>query len=440
MPTYRSMTPVTVGQSVYIATPAYESVKAGYALSLANTVAELTRQGIPYSLNIMFGNCHVDDGRNECVRDFLENTDCTDLVFIDADLMWNPSEFLKLIAHKTGDIVAGAYRYKSNSGEYPIGKILGGQEGRNGKRPLVAVSYAPTGFMRIPRGVFEKLSPNYAAKGKLNPSRRFFERRYTERTYDGGDVTFCRKWIAAGGQVLVDPDLTLGHTGEQTWKGNFKQYLGNEENALKHTLDHKDPVPDYKADIHTQYREFIEGGGRETEDFVRLANAWGNKPWAATAALVEAAWRMADALPDDAVILDCGSGLTTLVLAATGRKVVCIEENGEWAEKVDRLLTENGLDVDIKVAPVNCEWYDCKEHIKDFRADMAVIDGPRRTFDGQMRKGLSRLWPLKNGIVKAGSPVLVDDASGTGLPGEWVTAEGAGRTFVAGRMGDINGS
>ncbi|MDP3940660.1 MAG: hypothetical protein Q8R92_21315, partial [Deltaproteobacteria bacterium] len=99
MPAYRSVNYEKPGQSVFIATPAYESVKAGYALSLAKTVEELTRRGIPRTINLLFGNCHVDDGRNELVRDFLDNTRCTDLVFIDADVMWEPEMFLRLIHH-----------------------------------------------------------------------------------------------------------------------------------------------------------------------------------------------------------------------------------------------------------------------------------------------------------------------------------------------------
>jgi acetone carboxylase gamma subunit len=38
---------------------------------------------------LLSGNCHVDDARNSVVREFLAS-DCTELVFIDADVSWEP--------------------------------------------------------------------------------------------------------------------------------------------------------------------------------------------------------------------------------------------------------------------------------------------------------------------------------------------------------------
>lgn len=432
MPAYRAVSYETPGQSIYIATPCYESVKAGYALSLAKVVQELTRRHIPHAINILFGNCHVDDGRNECVRDFLENTQCTDLVFWDADVMAEPSEFLKLIRHKTSDIVAGAYPFKSNSGKFPVGKILGGTEGKAGAATLLSVSYAPTGFMRIPRGVFETLSP--AGHGKLNPSRRFFQRRYTDNTYDGGDVTFCRKWIAAGGSVYVDPNLTLRHIGEQVWTGNFQSYLANPENAELHTTKSTDPVPSYKRDAEefaALFRDFAQIAAPTLEDFQRLADAYGNKPWAATAEFLQAIHAAAHALPDDARILECGTGLTTLVLASSKRAMVCVEEHREWAEKLDELLQMCGLNADIVVAAVQDGWHDkAKAMLAGMRADLVVIDGPRR------RAGVDRMWPISAeaqlaGVAAANAVVLADDVAQNAE-----VARRGRRQFSQSRLGD----
>lgn len=437
MPAYRAISYETPNQSVFIATPAYESVKAGYALSLAKTVEELTRRGIPRTINILFGNCHVDDGRNDLVRDFLDNTQCTDLIFIDADVMWEPDAFLRLIQHDTTDIVAGAYPFKSNSGMFPVGKIVGGQEGGKGKAALLSVSYAPTGFMRIPRSVFEKLSPDKPTSGKLDPSRRFFERRYTDRTYDGGDVTFCRKWIAEGGQVYIDPSLKLAHIGEHIWHGDFAAYLQKPEHAVLHTVDSKDPVPDYRPDaeaIPETIKEMIANPDTATlTEFKRLAAAYGNKPFAATPEFLNIAWMMAKALPENAVILECGSGLSTIVLAATGHKVICIEDQPEWAEKTDALLKECGLDADIKVTRMNGEWYAGREALFGINAPMVVIDGPRRT------PNMDRLWPLRNmdkGMVSSDAAVMVDDyhALPDTIKGEFLQAGSKKRPFIAGRL------
>lgn len=439
MPAYRALSFETPGQSIYIATPCYENVKAGYALSLAKTVQELTRRGIPHAINILFGNCHVDDGRNDCVRDFLDNTQCTDLVFIDADTMWEPKEFLKLIRHKSTDIIAGAYPYKSDSGKFPVGKILGGVEYKDGKDALLSVSFAPTGFMRIPRSVFEKLAP--ANAGKLNPSRRFFARQYTDNTYDGGDVTFCRKWIAAGGTVYIDPAMTLCHIGENIWRGNFQSYLSKPENAELHTTKSTDPVPDYKPTVEEfaeVVSEFAKIENPSLAAFEALVTAYGNKPYVATAELLKVAYEHARALPEGSPILECGSGLSTIVLALSGHKVTCVEEHKDWAEKIQGVLTACGLDADIMVdAVTEAGWHErAKAELKGFNAKLCFIDGPRRRKGGAV---LTRLWPVSSeamlsGVVARDAIVIVDDVGETKSGGNWTTM-GAERPFAVGRLG-----
>ena len=110
------------GRSLFIATAAYESVKPGYAYSLALTTADLVRHHIPFEISLMEGNCHVDDGRNTLVRNFL-TSNCTDMLFIDADLMWSAADVIKMLNHNE-PLVCGAYPKKSNQTSYPIGRIF----------------------------------------------------------------------------------------------------------------------------------------------------------------------------------------------------------------------------------------------------------------------------------------------------------------------------
>lgn len=441
MPAYRALSYHASGQSIFIATSAYESVKAGYALSLAKTVAELERRHIPYGINLIFGACHVDDARNDLVRDFLDNTSCSDLVFIDADMMWEPEMFLRLIQHNVEGIIAGAYPFKSNRGDFPVGKILGGIESGHGRKALLSVSYAPTGFMRIPRVVFEKLTAPGA--GKLNPSRRFFERRYTDKTYDGGDVTFCRKWIAAGGEVLVDPTLTLTHIGENRWTGNFQSYLSKPANAVLHTMDSKDPVPDYKPDSLPlgDAVAAILAGKTEPDDFKALADAYGNKPWALSAEGLHTIWRMATNLKAGQTILECGSGISTVVLAIAAAKVgarlVAFEENGPWAEKVCAILTEHELDADVQVRRIKDGWYDT-QGLDGISADLLIVDGPTRASNGGQRIGPPFKIP---GLASSAAAVFFDDVhlrqvTAVGLVGGFADVEAGPKPMVVGRLGE----
>lgn len=445
---YKSPRAMRPGTSVYIATAAYDSVKAGFAKSLAETTAELTRVGIPFGFQLLYGNCHVDDGRNDLVQEFLTKTHYSDLLFIDSDLMWSPEAVLQILRHQYEEIIAGVYPFKGGSGEYPFGRILGGIEGKPGEAGLLEVSYAPTGFMRIPRVVFEKMAPGDYKKGKLNPNARFFQRRYTENTYDGGDVTFCRRWISCGGRVLVDPTLTFNHIGEHYWNGRLIDYLAKPENRAKHDEDSKDSMPDWKpdagqiphykgseqdADFLQIAREFVSLGEPELGHFVALAKAYGNEPWAATPEFLNVAWQMAKHLPEDATILECGSGLSTLVLAATGRRVVALEEHQEWADKVDKLLVSCGLKAEVLVAPMKGPWYDVRPELLKLGAAMTVIDGPRR------REGISRMWPVRVGrrlgMLKLDAAVIVDDVTEVdGANGTWEPCTAGAHPFVVGRL------
>jgi hypothetical protein len=394
------------------------------------TTAALVKHGIPFELGIMEGNCHVDDGRNSLVAQFMAGN-CSDMLFIDSDLLWQPENTLKILSHDE-DLICGAYRYKSNSGDYPIGRILGTDA--NG---ILEVSFAPTGFMRIRREVFEKLYPSQSRHGTDNPVSVYFERRFNGKTRDGGDVTFCRKWIAAGGKVKVDPTMYFSHIGEERWHGRFIDFLADPENQNKHI----DAQIDISAVEPTQIPQIIasiRAGDVSIDTFKRLSDAYGNTQWAATHELLEAAYKMAMKQPEDATILECGSGLSTVVLAATGRKVIALEEHIEWAQKTQTLLTECGLDAEIIVADVEGDWYKAKAEMRGLGAQMCVIDGPCRVDDTGKRTELDRRWPLSKeahiaGVLARNAAVLVDDVTAMSGGGEWVSL-GTERPFVIGKM------
>ena len=88
----------SVKGATFITTPCGD-ISPEWAFALAQSCIELTKQGIPIELEIYSENCHVDDGRNRCVRDFLDS-ECSQLIFIDPDVRWEPKDLKKLIEHK----------------------------------------------------------------------------------------------------------------------------------------------------------------------------------------------------------------------------------------------------------------------------------------------------------------------------------------------------
>jgi len=92
---------------------------------MASSREALHDAGIGTAYLLLRGNCHVDDARNRIVQEFL-TTDCTDLVFIDADVEWHSSDLVKLCQYDL-DVVGGVYphRRKDKQEELPMRMMKG---------------------------------------------------------------------------------------------------------------------------------------------------------------------------------------------------------------------------------------------------------------------------------------------------------------------------
>ena len=106
--------PSSDGRKVMVATTVYDSPDSSYTFAMARTGPALMKAGIKYSYLLLSGNAHVDDARNTVARDFLKS-DCTELVFIDADVTWEPEHLLALLDFDV-DVVGGVYPYRRETG------------------------------------------------------------------------------------------------------------------------------------------------------------------------------------------------------------------------------------------------------------------------------------------------------------------------------------
>jgi hypothetical protein len=215
--------PPALGQKVMLATTSYDSPDASYTYSIAQTREYLHQNGIRTAYLLLQGNCHVDDARNTVVRDFLDS-DCTDLVFLDADVSWEPWQVRDLVKYDC-DIVGGVYPYRREDGQtkMPVRNIEGVTEPEDG---LLEVEGLPTGFLRIKRDVLEFMK--VSVHGFENRGRQIpviFERDIYQGKRRGGDVRFCMKWREMGGKVYAAADLHLGHCGKHIVRDSLSASL-----------------------------------------------------------------------------------------------------------------------------------------------------------------------------------------------------------------------
>lgn len=214
-----------------IATPFYEMKGwSPYIYSLALTMWFLSKH-TPVDVQFwpLDGDSYVERARNTLVYMFLDS-DRTDLLFIDSDMQWNIDGITRLIGHDV-DIVGAGYPCK-NSWDF-FGCVLQGDDRTKPivqENGLIRAWGVPTGFMKIKRRVFEKLievQPDnfYMTTYPKDPIERKVYNFFGRRPPMGEDISFCRRWAEAGGDLWIEPNITLAHYGVQSWDGNFAKYL-----------------------------------------------------------------------------------------------------------------------------------------------------------------------------------------------------------------------
>lgn len=347
-------------QRVFLASPVYDGLGAGFTFAYFETAAALAKAGIGAEPAILAGDCHVDDARNRLVRDFLLS-DCTDLVFLDSDLRWDAEDLISLLRHDE-NIVAATYPVREGDERYPIRMLDATAQADSGG--LIEVEGVPTGFLRIRRNVLEALASK-AVSYRCKTDRRgyiplIFERTIVNGDRWGGDYNFCRKARALGERVMLDPEIYLEHYGKDFRCGSFGAWLRDaNDTTLSDALSR------------------IRLGRERPATFLELVRFWDN-PWSVgpeTLAICASLARQAQG-----PILEAGSGLTTLVMAAANPEVTvyCLEHDLGWITKIKALALETGV---TNIAIVSCaledRWYKVGDELPEYFA-LGLNDGPPR--------------------------------------------------------------
>lgn len=217
------------GRKLFVALPAYDfKVSLKLAVSLARLAQQLPQHGIELTIGSICGCSVVSRARNLLVRDFLDS-DCTELMFIDADINFEPEDVLRLMAWASDPkkgIVGGVPRTRKTDKVY-IAQLDQDEEGvtMNGMG-LVRAKRIATAFMMVRREVFERLvneNPQWSYKDHNTDKQlnAVFDFLVTEEGYMGEDYLFCDRARAIGYEVWIDPTIKLGHMGVQEYEGDF---------------------------------------------------------------------------------------------------------------------------------------------------------------------------------------------------------------------------
>jgi predicted O-methyltransferase YrrM len=145
-----------------------------------------------------------------------------------------------------------------------------------------------------------------------------------------------------------------------------------------------------------------------------LREAWGNDGFSADVAFLEALVAQAATTPGP--VLECGSGLTTVLLGALagtrGVEVWTLEHEPGWFARTETVLWRHHVPgVRFCLAPLRdygaFTWYDPPLEELPEAFSLVVCDGPPAVTPG----GRYGLMPLLGGSLAPGAVVLLDDAA-----------------------------
>lgn len=240
---------------VFIATPMYGGQCSGmYMKSCLDLQTCFQQYGIPSRFSFIFNESLITRARNYLVDEFLRS-DFTHLLFLDADIHFNPQDIIAMLALDR-DVIGAPYPKKALNwgniafaarnnphlepkelenvvGDY-VFNVVKGTERFQVSEPLEVMEIG-TGYMMVKREVFPKWEAAYPQK-KYKPDhvgqKNFDGSRYIHAYFDtvidpqserylSEDYMFCQFYRAIGGKIWLCPWIQTQHVGTYAFTGNM---------------------------------------------------------------------------------------------------------------------------------------------------------------------------------------------------------------------------
>jgi hypothetical protein len=245
-----------VPHKLFVATPMYGGQCFGYyAQGLINMTRLWQQLNKEIVFSFMFNESLITRARNALAHNFLK-TDCTHLMFIDADIRFEATDIPPMI-EADKDIICGIYpkkeinwyavksafdrnvpmeQMKWNTGSFVVNLANNEASVTVPITHPVEIWNGGTGFMLIKRRVFEKLAkvvPSYTndvldLANSVAPAEEIKEFFSTSIEPESNrllseDYHFCKEWRKVKGKVYAAPWVRLGHIGTYAFEGQLLQ-------------------------------------------------------------------------------------------------------------------------------------------------------------------------------------------------------------------------
>lgn len=349
---------------VMVATPTYSGeLHHRYVESYTAASIYCLFHKVELELKIVSGASLIQYARNQLIREFLEDDTYTHMMWIDADVGFDPRAIMKLIDHGK-DIIGGVYPMKCMPVQWPYEPLRGEQTA-----DVHRANILPGGFMLCSRKAIQAVAdaaPGYwhYTGGLRYRTKHVMDLVLENDTLLGEDVILCRRFQQAGFDVWVEPDIAFSHTGKWEWRGVLKKAI--EQGALQGTV-HPSLTQDLRNATDPHEISTIVGS---------MYEQWGNT-WAAPPPELLALVLLAR---KSKMILETGSGLSTLVMAAANpdAQIHVLEHEYDWSQKLLEECRTHGItNVTVHLTPLSNEtWFYKMPDDLPASFDLVFHDGP----------------------------------------------------------------
>lgn len=254
----------TYNPTLYILTPCYGGLcHLRYMICLIATITLFERFCIPLKIEFCGNDSLVTRARNNLLAKAMSNTVTSHVIFIDCDIIWEPSDILKLLISEK-QVIGGIYPLKKYQWEKMEDQFVQSMKMRKDKsilktvistedmircnmvnynvnyldktlhirENLAKVKHIASGFMMIQREVIESMYTAYPStkyvddvgylKGdENNYAYALFDCGVEEGHYFSEDWFFCHRWSKLNGDVYMDITINLSHIGPEEFKGSY---------------------------------------------------------------------------------------------------------------------------------------------------------------------------------------------------------------------------
>jgi len=251
---------------IIIGTPCFGGMlHNGYFQSVVDLSVNFTRLNIPFELMTIGNESLIQRARNGIVAKFMADETATHLMFIDADITFSWISIVKLLLSGK-ELCGGCYpkkcfnwdKIKHHSQKNPdmrddelmaksLDYVFNPIYHKEGDKVVIKldngmaqVKDIGTGFMMINKNVIIKMMAKYpetkfrnnvAGYGENNKADYFYALfdciiDPESRVYLSEDYLFCKRWIDIGGELWLDLNTNLNHTGIIDYKGCLSITIG----------------------------------------------------------------------------------------------------------------------------------------------------------------------------------------------------------------------